>query len=40
VSLHVGKSLHAQPPALRVESCEVLADIGMSDHAPVMMTLR
>ena len=24
----------------RVESCEVLADIGTSDHAPVMMTLR
>jgi exodeoxyribonuclease-3 len=26
--------------AERVESCEVLADIGTSDHAPVMMTLR
>jgi exodeoxyribonuclease-3 len=24
----------------RVESCKVLADVGTSDHAPVLMTLR
>jgi exonuclease III len=26
--------------AARAESCVVLADVGTSDHAPVMMTFR